>query len=124
MFRDILDVAQYVVSEFLYKNLYGTDTGNPEDDTEDRKNLRIVLPAAAVQYFFDLLFPGNYEAEDCLCGICGARPGDQRSPDHGTSGCGRKFISVVCNADYRMSGHDLCGDKDEKLYERAIKKQL
>lgn len=88
--------------------IYGPDTGNTGYGSRHCKDLCIVVPAAAVQHFFNLLFSGNYETRGSICCIGGERTCNKRYTDYDSSGVDGGSFPVVCHAGYRTAGYVLC----------------
>ena len=119
IFRHCLGSALYGDSQSVYPYFHGSYRGSTADRALYYTELRNLVFAAAAEYFFNLLFPGCYEATGSICGISITRTCYQRNSDPASSGFGRSRRPVVCNADYRTVYGSLCSCDDEKLYSEA-----
>ena len=76
-------------------------------------------PAAAAEYFLDLLFPGDHETFCRLRRVCIQRLRDQRRPDP-SAACGfQPGFPVVCHAGHRTAHRRLCGCDHVQRYAGA-----
>ncbi len=98
VFRRVLDGAQHGVPQLLYAHLYAPHAGNSASGPQHRADLCPLLPAAARQYFLDLLFPGDLKAPGGVHRLRVPGAGDQRRADPGASHAGRGGQPVVCHA--------------------------
>lgn len=84
-------------------------------------NLCLVVLAAAVQYFLDILFSSNYETEIGIRGISGTGTCHKRHTDFGFALSGRCKFVVARNADHRAAGYDLCLCSNKKIHKSTVK---
>lgn len=117
--RCVLDGTQHGVPECLYPHFYGTHTGDSGYGSRHCPHLCAVVPVAAIQHLFDLLFPSNHEAEGGVRRLRGAWTGHQRHFDHGSSCAGQRRCDLVCDADHGAACHAL-----RRRYNRKIHKSF
>ena len=77
------------LSESVYSDLYGTDCRNIGYGSGHHPMLWVVVPAAAFEYFLNLLFSGHTQTKSGLCRICVQGPCHQRHIDFTSAGYSR-----------------------------------
>jgi len=89
IFWSLLDCLELCLSESVYSDLYGTDCRNIGYGSGHHPMLWVVVPAAAFEYFLNLLFSGHTQTKSGLCRICVQGPCHQRHIDFTSAGYSR-----------------------------------
>ena len=121
--QPFLDSALPCSAQLLYSPVYGPYTAGFGNCPNDYSVLQPVLPAAAFEYFFHLLLPGSYEAENSLCGFYFAWADYQRHSDSSAAGSFRREFHLVRHAAYRVRSGNLCCVHDCPLYKAIISRK-
>lgn len=124
VFRCVLDGAQHGVAEPVYPHTYDADAGDIDYIARYYPNIFCFVSASALQYFFNLLFSGNYEAKGGIYRVCVKRTYNQRNFDYASPRCIRCRFIVACHAGYRAASYGLCGADRKKRYKSAAFWQL
>lgn len=119
--RTDLDGSRPACAKPVRPDFYGADTGNPLHSPENLPELRHFLSAAALQYFFDLLFSGADETVHLLCHLCGQRRNSERHSDLPAAGFGRGKCHLVLHALNRTGRRRICHCHDRKTYPAATR---
>jgi hypothetical protein len=117
VFRNFLDRAQPCLPKPLHQNFYETDTADFTNCAGNYQNLLAFVPAFAVQYFFDLLFPVPHESKSGIYSFSFARTCSQRTfnPDFAVNF--RAPINLAGNATHRNPRGHLRKSDDKEIHE-------
>ncbi len=85
-------------------------------------HLCALILAAAVQCFFNILFPDNYEIDGGIYRVGGARTCYQRNFDYNLSGFNRRKCHLVCHAGYGTGGNDLFCRGCSEIHKNTVRK--
>lgn len=117
--RGALDGAEPGLPQPVYPHFHEPYAGNPGHGPGHYTGVCAVLPAAAVQYLFYLLFSGDHEAGCGVCRFGGAGTGGQRGADSAAAGVSGRRVAVVCHAGYGADCDGLRGGDASKIYQGA-----
>lgn len=103
-----LDGAEPRLAEPLYPHLHAADGGDPRHGAGHHPDVCRVVPAAAAEYLFNVLFSGHPQARRCVFCLRRAGARHQRRTDFPAAGGARAGRDLVGHAGHGAAGRVLC----------------
>ena len=103
-----LNGAEPRLAEPLYPHLHAADGGDPRHGARHHPDVCRVVPAAAAEYLFNVLFSGHPQAGRCVFCLRRAGARHQRRTDFAAAGGAWVNLDLVGHAGHGAAGRVLC----------------